>query len=923
MSVSDGEKVNAAISNAAWMSRDTDTNTTGKVDLENIDAVSGSSVLNAQKSLNGQASFSGADPNGLKDQLPAFTSNAIGTASDSLKVRQDAVQAQTETNTADIALNTSDIADVRTTTGTADGDVDMGSYVAGANGFNLTASESTKQNLQGAIDGIDARILLTEKAAANGVATLDGTGRMPAGQLPTSATEYKGAWDVATNTPTLIDGTGTNGDLYRISVAGTRDLGSGSETYALGDVVIYNGTIWQRIPADNVITSVNGQIGVVVLDTDDVAEGVTSLYYTEPRVTANAAVALNTAKVSADGSIDTHSDVDTTTTPPALSEVLTWDGANWVPGVGGGGSGQGGINYIKNADFETDDADVVVTANITKSLETVDPIRGAQSLKLTIDTLATVADSADIEMNDVDPIDVEGSKVLPISFEYYTDANFTTDDVQFVLRRIDATAADIILEDELEGKVLSSTSKIRFTSRAQIDSDANTYALRMKVLVAPSSASAIFIDNVKIGPDNTVPGFIGTEWQEYTPTFTTSGGGNITLNATSAQQPWAFFRRIGDQIEINYGFRNGTGGGAAGAAGIMRMGFPPNITRQADGSSKSDFTVGNFMGPANTSTGTAALGSYDVFGNLISVSDGGSGTITVSDITAGFALAGHARFKAAGLSATAALSTSEATVTTVTVAGAGNASTVLTADVTPIDFIETDDNHNLWDGTSFTAPRTGYYDINGSVIVTVAGATQITLHVDSVNTQQVGSVVNDSVIPFSGAIRLVKGEVLTVIARTGRVLSNNSAYHWINITSRPDFSVFSVYGETALIESSSAIISYPITVGQYGDLTSIDLPSGEWDIHVQVSLDSSAATTTGNVIVGVSTTPGNSAAGLVSGDTQTYVKKSTGGGEGQMLSVSKRGITTTSETTYYLKALAVGSITNLNIAYKISARKIK
>jgi Phage tail repeat like len=32
------------------------------------------------------------------------------------------------------------------------------------------------------------------------------------------------------------------------------------------------------------------------------------------------------------GSIDTHPDVDTTTTPPTTGQVLKWDGANWVPG---------------------------------------------------------------------------------------------------------------------------------------------------------------------------------------------------------------------------------------------------------------------------------------------------------------------------------------------------------------------------------------------------------------------------------------------------------------------------------------------------------------------------------------------------------------------------------------------------------------
>ena len=57
------------------------------------------------------------------------------------------------------------------------------------------------------------------------------------------------------------------------------------------------------------VDSVNGKTGAVVLDTDDIDEGTTNLYYTEARVNSNAAVAANTSKVSADGSVTTHSDI--------------------------------------------------------------------------------------------------------------------------------------------------------------------------------------------------------------------------------------------------------------------------------------------------------------------------------------------------------------------------------------------------------------------------------------------------------------------------------------------------------------------------------------------------------------------------------------------------------------------------------------
>ena len=84
----------------------------------------------------------------------------------------------------------------------------------------------------------------------NGVATLDLTGRVPYSQLPESAVEFKGYWNAATNTPTLADGTGTKGDMYYVDVAGTRDLGSGTQRFYVGDRVLYDGNVWKNMNPD-------------------------------------------------------------------------------------------------------------------------------------------------------------------------------------------------------------------------------------------------------------------------------------------------------------------------------------------------------------------------------------------------------------------------------------------------------------------------------------------------------------------------------------------------------------------------------------------------------------------------------------------------------------------------------------------------
>ena len=93
---------------------------------------------------------------------------------------------------------------------------------------------------------LDTYQLRSEKGNANGYASLDSQGKVPISQLPSSIMEYKGTWSAATNTPTLANGTGDTGDVYICNAAGTVNFGAGPITFAVGDYVIYSGTIWQR-----------------------------------------------------------------------------------------------------------------------------------------------------------------------------------------------------------------------------------------------------------------------------------------------------------------------------------------------------------------------------------------------------------------------------------------------------------------------------------------------------------------------------------------------------------------------------------------------------------------------------------------------------------------------------------------------------
>jgi hypothetical protein len=108
---------------------------------------------------------------------------------------------------------------------------------------------------------LDTYQLRSEKGNANGYASLDSLGKVPISQLPSSIMEYKGTWNAATNTPTLANGTGDTGDVYICNVSGTVNFGAGPITFAVGDYVIYSGTIWQRSSgAVGTVTSVAASI---------------------------------------------------------------------------------------------------------------------------------------------------------------------------------------------------------------------------------------------------------------------------------------------------------------------------------------------------------------------------------------------------------------------------------------------------------------------------------------------------------------------------------------------------------------------------------------------------------------------------------------------------------------------------------------
>lgn len=82
------------------------------------------------------------------------------------------------------------------------------------------------------------------------IATLDANGRLPSNQLTEGIMEIRTYWDANANSPDLTSAANKRpGNVYYVSTEGTRDIGGGSKTYYVGDVLICNKSLqWERIP---------------------------------------------------------------------------------------------------------------------------------------------------------------------------------------------------------------------------------------------------------------------------------------------------------------------------------------------------------------------------------------------------------------------------------------------------------------------------------------------------------------------------------------------------------------------------------------------------------------------------------------------------------------------------------------------------
>lgn len=259
------------------------------------------------------------------------------------------------------------------------------------------------------------------------------------------------------------------------------------------------------------VDSVNTQTGDVVLDTDNISEGTSNLYYTDTRVSANSSVAANTAKVG----ITTQQASDITTNNAKVG-ITTQQAADIVTN-----NAKVGITTQQASDITTNNAKVgitttqadAITANTAKnSYPTADSTK-----------LAGIEAGAEVNPTSTDGLS-EGSSNL-----YYTESRVSAN------TSVSANTAKVGITTEQSNAIIANTAKVGITTQQANDITTNN----AKVGITTQQSSDITTNNAKISFDSTSSAKLsGIEAGAQVNTVDSVNGqtGAVTLSTTNVSE---------------------------------------------------------------------------------------------------------------------------------------------------------------------------------------------------------------------------------------------------------------------------------------------------------------------------------------------------------------------------------------------------
>lgn len=604
--------------------------------------------------------------------------------------------------------------------------------------------------------------------------------------------------------------------------------------------------------------------------------------------------------------------------------TLDSDGNEIEVGSGGGGSG---ILYI-NADAEAGVDDLVAYAdaagtepvdadggnpNITVTEETSSPLVGSKSFKITKDAANRQGEGVAIESSTVD--EAYQDVVHTVQMLWKPDSNVVADALKLFVVHSDGTVEPLYYTDYLGNRTNSLSNNVRIHPIVtELTPIGTSYKVVVHVAGTDTTAYTGLLDMIQVGPGRKVS--VPTTKSEEID-LTGSGdftGGSIRVTKDAVGQV---------NISVVDSPTHASASSVDSASGLLPVWARPEGTRrnvsQMGGSVVIQTTVesnGTLSFEYNDWTGSGA--NYTTAFNSPSISYWAEPEPS--------AIMGTTQIDQQTIAASARTSSNQtipnSSVTKIT------ALTGLTN-----EFVSFDETNNR-----FNILKTGWYGIAAQVrwASNTSGRRELFVR-DSAGT----NLIRDDKVAGSSSpevhnggstfIYLQKddyiemyafqssGGNLNIVQSGASDLSNTR----MSIVAFPDYSVIGGYTPYDYKKSTSGgLISYPLPVNQWGDLTSLTLPEGTWDLHGTWQWRNAAATSITYVNAAISPNSGNTTSGTDYGENLLFDNPPNGSGQGVSQTIKYR-VTISEPTTFYLKSNGAGSTSNVQIAYAFTADRAR
>jgi hypothetical protein len=223
-----------------------------------------------------QAGFSAANAtsaNSSKLAAAASEANALTYSTMTLTYRDQAVSNATiAVGNAVAAAASSNTATTRAVAAETAQAAAEAAYALARNMAN-NAANSASQAANSVGFNINNYQAISAKGQPNGYAGLDANGKVPIAQLDTSVLgglKYMGTWNASTNSPVIpVANSANKGQYFKVGTAGASNVG-GFTDWQIGDWVLSDGTLWDKIDNTDQVQSVAGKTGAVTLVKADV-----------------------------------------------------------------------------------------------------------------------------------------------------------------------------------------------------------------------------------------------------------------------------------------------------------------------------------------------------------------------------------------------------------------------------------------------------------------------------------------------------------------------------------------------------------------------------------------------------------------------------------------------------------------------------